>query len=54
MVYKYHRLIYKENTKFAAAKDRTSDQQPTPAQSFKLLGKKILLSLEKLSDLSLE
>jgi hypothetical protein len=33
MVFKYHQLVYKENTKFAAAKDRTPDQQPTPAQS---------------------
>jgi hypothetical protein len=33
MVYKYHQLVYKENTIFAAAKDRTPDQQPTPAQS---------------------
>jgi hypothetical protein len=33
MVYKYHQLVYKENTIFAAAKDQTPDQQPTPAQS---------------------
>jgi hypothetical protein len=33
VVYKYHQLLYKENTIFDAAKDWNPDQQHTPAQS---------------------